>query len=159
MERSHRIDDEEFYRPYLLQAQDVGQFLRLSTRWLCVYNVLRPHTGIGMDNQPPLAVLRRLGYTGDDRVALFPPVILDDISADLVLSCDPETGNDLLAHYTIRVRPISHAASGSPRGGRGPQPTLVSWGEKDLRWRPKVATAKPSIFCSLPSADCHSAAG
>lgn len=99
VERSHRTDDEEFYLPYLLEAQDVPQFLGLSARWVYVYNVLRPHTGVGMDNQPPLAVLRRLGYTGDDRIALFPPVILDDISADLLLSCDADTGNDLLAHY------------------------------------------------------------
>ncbi len=40
-----------------------------------------------MDNQPPLAVLRRLGYNGDDRIALFPLVILDEISAHLLLSC------------------------------------------------------------------------
>jgi len=54
-----------------------------------------------MDNQPPLAVLQRLGYTGDERIALFPPVLLDDISTDLLLSCRPEAGNDLLAHYRM----------------------------------------------------------
>ncbi len=94
VERSHRTDDEEFYLPYLLKVQDVTQFLRLSAHWVDVYNRLRPHTGKGMNNQPPLAVLRRLGYDGDDRIALFPPVILDEIGADLLLSCDPETGND-----------------------------------------------------------------
>jgi len=99
VERSHRTDDEEFYRPYLLQVQNVRQFLKLSAHWVYVYNVLRPHSGVGMDNQPPLAVLQRLGYTGDERIALFPPVLLDDISTDLLLSCRPETGNDLLAHY------------------------------------------------------------
>jgi hypothetical protein len=28
------------------------------------------------------------------------PIILDWISADLILSCDKEVGNDLLAHYS-----------------------------------------------------------
>ena len=105
MERSHRTDDEAFYRPYLLQAHNVRQFLQLSARWVYIYNVLRPHSGVGMDHQPPLAVLQRLGYTGDERIALFPPVLLDAISTDLLLSCCPETGNDLLAHYTIRTLP------------------------------------------------------
>ena len=100
VERRHRTDDEEFYRPYLLQVHNVRRFLKFSAHWVYVYNVLRPHSGVGMDHQPPLAVLQRLGYTGDERIALFPPVLLDDISTDLLLSCCPETGNDLLVHYT-----------------------------------------------------------
>jgi hypothetical protein len=108
VERSHRTDDEEFYRPYLLQAHNVRQFLQLSARWVYIYNVLRPHSGVGIDNRPPLAVLQRLGYTGDERIALFPPVLLDDISTDLLLSCCPETGNDLLAHYTC-ISILGHA--------------------------------------------------
>jgi len=28
-------------------------------------------------------------------------VLLDDIRTDLLLSCGPETGNDLLAHYNM----------------------------------------------------------
>jgi len=111
VERSHRTDDEAFYRPYLLQAHNVRQFLQLSARWMYVYNVLRPHSGVGMDHQPPLAVLQRLGYTGDERIALFPPVLLDAISTDLLLSCCPETGNDLLAHYTC-ISIMGHAFTG-----------------------------------------------
>ena len=83
--------------------QNVRQFLKLSAHWVYVYNVLHPHSGVGMDNQPPLAVLQRLGYTGDERIALFPPVLLDDISTDLLLPCRPEAGNDLLAHYRRRI--------------------------------------------------------
>jgi len=113
VERSHRTDDEAFYRPYLLQAHNVRQFLQLSARWVYIYNVLRPRSGVGMDHQPPLAVLQRLGYTGDERIALFPPVLLDAISTDLLLSCCPETGNDLLAHYSISVwEQIGTAARG-----------------------------------------------
>jgi len=99
VERSHRTDDEEFYAPYLLQAYTQGDFLALSYRWLYVYNVLRPHFGAGMDQRPPLVALRHLGYTGNDQIALLPPILLDPISSDLLLSCDAKDGNDLLATY------------------------------------------------------------
>jgi putative transposase len=108
VERSHRTDDEEFYRPYLLQARDTEGFLRWAVRWVYVYNVLRPHSGVGMHQQPPLTVLKRLGYTGSDEIALFPPILLDPLSTDVVLSRDPEGGNDLLAHYSPRyLKPVS----------------------------------------------------
>ena len=55
----------------------------------------------GMHKQTPLAVLHRLGYNGPDQIALFPPILLDTISTDLLLDCDPEDGNDLLTYYTI----------------------------------------------------------
>jgi transposase len=100
VERSHRTDDEEFYGPYLLLARNVEEFLALSTRWVYVYNVLRPHMGVGMGGKPPLTVLKDLGYNGNEAIALFPPIILDWISADLILSCDKEVGNNLLAHYS-----------------------------------------------------------
>ena len=99
VERSHRTDDEEFYAPYLLQAHHLQEFLALSSRWLYVYNVLRPHFGTGMGQRPPLAVLRSLGYNGDDHIALFPPIVLEPISTDLLLLSDPQGGNDLLATY------------------------------------------------------------
>jgi len=56
-----------------------------------------------MGGKTPLAVLKELGYNGEEAIALFPPIILDRISADLILSCDKEVGNDLLAHYRIVV--------------------------------------------------------
>jgi transposase len=99
VERSHRTDDEELYRPYLLQANSDQDLLDLAATWIYFYNVLRPHLGKQMDKSTPLQVLRRLGYNGDDRIALLPPILLRDISTDLLLSCDPQGGNDLLAHY------------------------------------------------------------
>ena len=91
--------DEEFYAPYLLQIHDLPQFLALRYRWLYVYNLLRPHFGAGMEQRSPLATLRHLGYTGDDHIALLPPILLDPISTDPLLSCDKQDGNDLLATY------------------------------------------------------------
>ena len=73
-ERSHRTDDEEFYRPYLTKAKSPDDLLSLAQRWIYFYNVLRPHTGEGMDDQPPLNVLQGCGYSGDERVALLPPM-------------------------------------------------------------------------------------
>jgi transposase len=100
VERSHRTDDEEFYAPYLLQARTQEDFLALSYRWLYVYNVLRPHFGIGMEGCTPFTALRNSGYTGGEQIALLPPILLDPISSDLLLSCDSKDGNDLLATYS-----------------------------------------------------------
>jgi hypothetical protein len=55
-----------------------------------------------MNARTPLAVLKSLGYTGSNAIAAFPPLLLDKISSDLLLACDPEDGIDLLAHYTSR---------------------------------------------------------
>ena len=100
VERSHRTDDEEFYAPYLLQINDVSDLMVWAQRWIYVYNSLRPHFGHGMDQQTPLQVLHRLGYTGSDNIVLLPPLLLDPISTDLLLSCDRQGGNDVLATYS-----------------------------------------------------------
>ena len=109
VERSHRSDDEEFYRPYLLSMRNEQDTLSLATRWTYFYNVQRPHFGRGMDKQPPLGVLKRLGYNGPEQIALFPPILLDAISADLLVACDPEDGNDLLTSYhgKLHSRPLA----------------------------------------------------
>jgi len=106
VERSHRTDDEEFYRSYLLSIQNREQFLRMAARWVYFYNVLRPHLGAGMDGKPPVDVLYRLGYNGEKQIALLPPIILDPISADLLLACDSKVGNDLLAQYKTTFYPL-----------------------------------------------------
>lgn len=100
VERSHRTDDEEFYAPCLLSIPDETTFLYWALRWEYVYNVLRPHQGKGMNGQPPLSALKRLGYDGDERIALFPTILLDRIAADLLLAVDQPPGNDVLTYYT-----------------------------------------------------------
>ena len=101
-------------------------------------SVQRFHLGAGMDHQPPLAVLRRLGYNGSDRIALLPPILLDPISPELLLSCDPEGGNDLLAYYTQGGRgsteeaEIAETPVGSMLGGEHPQGgSILSWPRAD----------------------------
>ena len=95
---------EEFLRPYLAKTKNPQDFLKFAQRWVYFYNMLRPHTGEGMDGNPPLAALKACGYTGAERIVLFPPILLDTISTDLLLSCYSEGGNDLLAHYTRSIR-------------------------------------------------------
>ncbi|MBC7222843.1 MAG: hypothetical protein H5T59_00960 [Anaerolineae bacterium] len=99
MERSHRTDDEEFYRPYLSHIHTPEELLAAATQWVYFYNVVRPHFGVDMEGKPPLQALRQLGYHGPDQIALFPPILLDVISPAFVLACHPEGGNNLLAHY------------------------------------------------------------
>jgi transposase len=99
VERSHRTDDEEFYRPYLLTANDTNHFLALALHWVYFYNAIRPHFGKGMHEKPPLEVLASLGYNGPPTIAALPAVLLDQISTDLVLAVRIGGGNDLLATY------------------------------------------------------------
>ena len=103
VERSHRTDDEEFYRPYLLHAKDTTHLLTLALHWLYFYNVIRPHFGKGMNRKPPLEVLNHLGYNGPATVAAMPPILLDEISTALAVACHQDPGNDLLATYTHRA--------------------------------------------------------
>jgi len=110
VERSHRSDDEEFYRPLLLAIQDCDEFLAYGQRWEYFYNALRPHLGYDMDGQPPLDKLRALGYTGDPAIAVFPPFLLDDISTYLTMACHPEDGIDLLAQYNKRPPEVATTA-------------------------------------------------
>lgn len=112
VERSHRTDDEEFYRPYLTQIEDVAHWVRLAGHWVYFYNAVRPHTGKKMDNRTPLQVLRQLGYRGGDTIAYMPPIVLDDVSADILLSFDPEYGYHLLTQYTLDQATSSSAGSG-----------------------------------------------
>lgn len=104
VERSHRTDDEELYRPILLTLEDSEQYLKMATRWLLFYNLRRRHTGVGMDGRTPFQVLRDKGYQGPERIAMLPPILLDNISADLLLACDREVGTDLLTQYTAHGR-------------------------------------------------------
>jgi len=77
-----------------------GQLLRKAPGWVYSYNLERPHYGEGMDGRPPFPVLRTLGYDLPEEFALFPPLVLDRISADWAL----RGGTDLLAHYIRSTR-------------------------------------------------------
>lgn len=65
--------------------------------------MLRPHFGEALGKEPALKNLHRFGYQGDLRLALLPPIILDPISTDLLLYCEPPPGNDLLTIYRTKT--------------------------------------------------------
>ena len=53
-----------------------------------------------MEGKPPFSKLRELGCDLPEEFALFPPLVLDRISADWAFAWALRGGNDLLAHYT-----------------------------------------------------------
>jgi transposase len=98
VERSHGIDDQEFYIPWLGSIHGEVELLERAQAWQYVYNVRRAHFGVGMEGKTPLEKLRSLGYNLPVRFAMFPVVNLDTISTDLITSLG---GTDVLAKYTF----------------------------------------------------------
>ena len=98
VERSHRADDEEFYRPYLGRIRTVAELLELGACWVYFYNFVRPHFGYGLEGKTPMAKLREYGAY-PDRVGFLTPVLLDRVSTSLLLAIARDPGNNLLAHY------------------------------------------------------------
>ena len=88
-----------------------------------------------MNKEPPFRVLQRLGYNGPEQIALLPPLLLDAIGTDLLLACEPETGNDLLAQY-IRS---SESRESRPVSVLSPRPSTVRW--------PGSAVQGPDQWC------------
>jgi hypothetical protein len=95
VERSHHTDDE-----FLAKMQSEEGFLRKGAGWVYYYNLKRPHYGERMDGKPPFWKLRELGSDRPEEFALFPPLVLDRISADWALAWALRGGNDLLAHHS-----------------------------------------------------------
>ncbi len=111
VERSHRTDDEEFYLPLLLKMRDERELVKRAAQWVYYSNVEREHSGEGMGGVSPWRKLVQLGVKVPKEFALFPPIVLDRISTDWVLS----PGNDLLTHYIRRERPPRPPPSSSRR--------------------------------------------
>lgn len=62
VERSHRIDMEEFYRTINLSSLNNKQLNISIQKWAYLYNFLRPHSSC--DNLPPLKFLLTVGQSG-----------------------------------------------------------------------------------------------
>ena len=95
VERSHGIDDEEFYLPNLLEIKNEEEFLNFGRKWIYWYNTGRPHFGDKMNGKTPYEKLKESGYNLPIEFCAFPPVILDKISPSLVLNFSKKGGNDL----------------------------------------------------------------
>ena len=62
VERSHRTDNEEFYRTIHLTTYNMQQLNNRLQEWVQYYNTLRPHSSC--DNLPPLKYYLTVGQTG-----------------------------------------------------------------------------------------------
>ena len=77
VERSHRIDDEEFYCPRGKFMNTKDTFFLEAQFWIIYYNN-RSHSGIGMNGLSPKQKLRELGIINADKICNFPCLILED---------------------------------------------------------------------------------
>ncbi len=95
VERTHRTDDEEFYVPTLQSITGLEEHFLQALKYLYTFNCLRPHFGKPMPGKTPSERVQEL-YPGlTKHFYLFPPVVLDYISAQ-----EPFIGgHDLLAYY------------------------------------------------------------
>ena len=77
VERSHRIDDEEFYCPRGEFINSKSDFLFEGQKWIIYYNN-RQSDGIGLEGMTPKEKLDELGYYNAADICNFPCLILDD---------------------------------------------------------------------------------
>lgn len=95
VERSHRTDDEEFYRPHLEKIASCSVFLRKAQQWQDTWNGVRQHWGHGMGGKTPLQKLGECGILVPEKVLHFPVLLLDDVLRVV------RGGNYLCTHYHI----------------------------------------------------------
>lgn len=77
VERTHRIDDEEFYCPRGKRIKSKKDFLYEGQMWIWYYNN-RPSSGIGLNGMTPKEKLESLGVLNADAICTFPCMILED---------------------------------------------------------------------------------
>lgn len=79
VERSHLTDDEELFIPrgHLMGTKET--FRTEVINYAYYFNVLRPHTGIGMQGRTPYGLVAQSGLAGARRLKEFPVLILDEV--------------------------------------------------------------------------------
>jgi hypothetical protein len=116
VERTHRIDDEEFYCPRGEHINSNSDFLVEGQYWNFYYN-RRSSDGIGMEGMSPKAKLESLGIYNADRICSFPILILDNLFNPLM-----ETFPQAQSHYVLTpypnfspIFPLEESVRGSSR--------------------------------------------
>lgn len=97
LERSHRTDDDEFYKLRALAFHSEIHLLDEALGYSYYYNNLREHSSL--DYQTPFAHLKLHLPDLDENIRFFHPFMLDDVSVKL----GPWSGYNLLTQH----RPIS----------------------------------------------------
>ena len=98
VERTHRIDDEEFYCPRGEHINNVSDFLVEGQYWNFYYN-RRPSDGIGMEGLSPKDKLDSLGIYNADRICRFPMLILDNLFTPLMETFPQAQSQNVLIPY------------------------------------------------------------
>jgi hypothetical protein len=90
------LREPRLWPAWLTTFQETGSISAIARLWNTSRQVVRKWD----EGKPPLTVLKEF--------IMVLSIILDWISADLILSCDKEVGNDLLAHYTSDYRTVHY---------------------------------------------------
>ena len=94
VERSHRTDDEEFYRLERRDFKNLKDFMLKASEWLYYYNYDRSHDGLG--GKSPAEALREIDPKLPKEILFLPPIILDDRITLL------GGGTEVYRHYRTR---------------------------------------------------------
>ncbi|NCU42126.1 MAG: hypothetical protein EOM19_05430 [Candidatus Moranbacteria bacterium] len=100
VERTHRIDDEEFYCPRGKKIYSKKDFLYEAQTWIWYYNN-RPSGAIGLEGMTPKEKLLRLGVVNADAICTFPCMILEDIWEGLVRFPKGRKSENVLTPYLV----------------------------------------------------------
>ncbi len=95
LERSHRTDDDEFYRLRALRFHSEKHLLDEALHFIYYYNNVREHSSL--DYATPFAHLKQQNPAVNDNIRYFQPFILYDVSVNL----GPWSGYNLLAQHLL----------------------------------------------------------
>jgi len=91
LERSHRTDDDEFYRLRVDRIKSEDDLCDEALNYIYYYNNLREHSSL--NDQTPFARLKQELPQIDDRIRYVLPIMLDKVAVDL----GPWSGYNVLA--------------------------------------------------------------
>jgi hypothetical protein len=110
VERSHRVDDEEFYCPRGEKINDKTEFMIEGQFWIIYYNH-RPSYSIGLNGISPKEKMEKLGIYNAEKIANFPCLILEDFFQPLLLFFNnsnqkilEEKSQNVLTNYQVAVQ-------------------------------------------------------
>ena len=111
MERLHRTDDEEFYKPLLLASRNTEEYLDNAFQWQVFYDLYRPRYGVGMNGLTPMEKLRELGGMYLTNSCFF-------LQSSSTVS-PPRSSSRLDTRSRQNTAPPNHKAAGLPRAEPG----------------------------------------
>jgi transposase len=95
LERSHRTDDDEFYKLRVFDLRSDQDLIEQATNYIHYYNNFREHSSL--DYQPPFAHLMHHSADIDHKLRFVQPLILDDVAVAL----GDWSGYNVLAQHRV----------------------------------------------------------